>query len=268
MTPPIRTLIVDDELLARQRLRALLGGEPGVAVIGECADGAEAIAAVGREKPDLMLLDIQMSGCSGLEVIKSLPRAGRPAIVVATAHERFALEAFAREVVDYLLKPFDRERLRTALRRVGEHLRTRRAAEFGRRLERLCAGAAAPDRLGARLVVRCDHRLVFLRTDEIVWVEAVGEEVVVHRSEGRLAVREPLAAIAERLGHRRFVRVNPTAIVHVDQVRELEPTFNHDYIAVLRDGTRLPVCRDGWSRLGKLGTAGPFGPPSAERGFG
>lgn len=249
----IRTLIVDDEPLARERLQALLRDEGGVEVVGECGSGTDAIAAIRRDKPDLVFLDMQMPGCDGLQVLGELPEAGRPAIVFATAHERFAVDAFNVEAVDYLLKPFDRERLQTALRRAREHLQARHAGLLGQRLESLLADASAPVRKSERLTVKCDGRLVFLRPEEILWVEAADNYVVIHRAEGRLMVRETMAAIEERLGTEQFVRISRSAIVHLDQIKELQPTLHRDYVVLLRDGTRLPLSRSLRGRLGKFG---------------
>ncbi|MES1167594.1 MAG: response regulator, partial [Oleiharenicola lentus] len=152
----ISTLIVDDEPLARERLRGLLKAEPGISVIGECENGADALLVIRHAQPDLVFLDMQMPGCDGLQFIARLPAGRRPAIIFATAHERFALDAFDAAAVDYLLKPFDRERLRVALDRAREHLRRRAAAEPGARPE-----PAGPSPRNSRLAVKTDGRIVF-----------------------------------------------------------------------------------------------------------
>jgi two-component system LytT family response regulator len=253
MTPvtKLRVLIVDDEPLARERLRGLLQGEPGVEIAGECGSGTEAIAKIRNTALDLVFLDMQMPGCNGLEVLAGLPADGRPAIIFATAHEKFALDAFDVQAIDYLLKPFDRERFQTALRRAEEFLRARRAGALGQKLESLIEGAAAPARKSERLTVKADGRLVFLKTDEIVWAEAADNYVVLHLTTGRLMVRETMAAIEARLGPASFRRVNRSALVHLDQIKELQPAFNGDYVVLLRDGTKLPLSR---SLRGQLGT--------------
>ncbi|HYC70281.1 MAG TPA: LytTR family DNA-binding domain-containing protein [Opitutaceae bacterium] len=229
----LRALIVDDEPLARERLRGFLSGEPDVAVVGECGDGPAAAAAIRRETPDVVFLDLQMPGCGGLEVVAQLPAARRPAVVFATAHERFAVDAFDLEAVDYLLKPFDRERLRQALRRVRAHLGRRAGVD-----EAGGDGAA-----GDRVAVKADGRIVFLAPAEVLRVEAADNYVILHLAGGRLMVRETMAAIESRLGPRLFARINRSALVQLAQIREIQPAQHGDYSVVLRDGTRLPLSR-------------------------
>jgi two-component system LytT family response regulator len=248
----LRTLIVDDEPLARERLRSLLGSEPTVEIVGECGSGTEAIATIKGTALDLVFLDMQMPGCDGLQVLAEIPAANRPAIIFATAHERFALDAFEVQAVDYLLKPFDRERFQTALRRAQEYLRVRRAGDLGEKLETLLDAAAPAERKNERLTVKTDGRLVFLRTDEVVWAEAADNYVVLHLTTGRLMVRETMAALEIRLGPMSFTRINRSALVHRDQIKELQPGAHGDYVVLLRDGTKLPLSRSLRSQLGKF----------------
>ncbi len=251
--PRIRTLIVDDEPLARERLRGMLQSEVSVEIVGECRSGTEAIATIKRTPLDLVFLDMQMPGCDGLQVLAELPLENRPAIVFATAHERFALDAFEVQAVDYLLKPFDRERFQTALRRVQEFLQRRSAGVLS---AEPTAGGVDPPR-GAvkneRLTVKADGRLVFLRSEEIVWVEAADNYVVLHLATGRLMLRETMAAIEARLGTINFSRINRSALVHRDQIKELQPGVHGDYVVLLRDGTKLPLSRSLRGRLDQLG---------------
>jgi len=230
---PIRTLIVDDEPLARERLRGFLKAEPGAEVIGECGSGPEAIAAIRRDPPDLVFLDMQMPGCDGLQVLAGLPEGRRPAIVFATAYERFAVDAFDVAAVDYLLKPFDRERFQQAMRRVQDFLVRSREP----------AAPAAPAPAADRITVKADGRLVFLKPEEIVRVEAADNYVMLHLVSGRLMLRETMAAIETRLGTASFARVNRSAIVHLDQIKEIQPAQHGDYTVLLRDGTQLPLSR-------------------------
>lgn len=238
----LRTLIVDDEPLARDRLRSFLAGEPDLELVGEYGDGPAAIAAIRRDRPDLVFLDLQMPGCDGLKVVAELPAAHRPAVVFATAHEQYAVDAFDLEAVDYLLKPFDRERLRQALRRVRNALR-RRAG-----LHDVAAEGGAAD----RVAVKADGRIVFLLPQEVVRVEAADNYVILHLASGRLMVRETMAAIEARLGPKLFARVNRSAIVQVAQIREIQPAQHGDYSVVLRDGTRLPLSRSLRGQLDKF----------------
>ncbi|MFZ5495037.1 MAG: LytR/AlgR family response regulator transcription factor [Verrucomicrobiota bacterium] len=242
----IRTLLVDDEPLARERLRGFLRDEPAFEVIGECGSGTDAIAAIRRDPPDLVFLDMQMPGCDGLQVLAELPADRRPAVIFATAHERFALDAFDVAAVDYLLKPFDRERCQQALRRAQEHIHRRRAA----------VPAPAPGGRIDRITVKADGRLVFLQPEEIVRVEAADNYVMLHLTAGRLMLRETMTAIEARLGTLNFVRINRSAIVNLDQVREIQPAQHGDYQVVLRDGTVLPLSRSLRGRLDRF-TGGP-----------
>jgi two-component system LytT family response regulator len=248
----LRALIVDDEPLARERLRALLRDEPSVEITGECGSGTEAIATIQRTPLDLVFLDMQMPGCDGLQVLAGLPVENRPAVIFVTAHERFALDAFEVQAIDYLLKPFDRERFQTALRRAEEFLRARRAGQLGEKLENLLAGASPPGKKSERLTVKADGRLVFLKSDEIVWVEAADNYVVMHLVSGRLMLRETMAAIEARLGTVSFARVNRSALVHLDQIKELQPTLHGDYTVLLRNGTKLPLSRNLRGQLDKF----------------
>lgn len=249
----LRALLVDDEPLARERLRSLLGSDPTVEIVAECGNGTDAIAKIRSTPLDVVFLDMQMPGCDGLHVLKELPDDNRPAIVFATAHERFALDAFEVQAVDYLLKPFDRERLQTALRRVHEFLRARRIGTIEQKLETLLADAGTgPKKSNERFAVKADGRLVFLKPDEIAWVEAADNYVVLHLHSGQLMVRETMSAIEARLGAGSFARINRSAIVHLDQIKELQPTFHGDYVVILRDGTKIPLSRNLRGQLDKL----------------
>jgi two-component system LytT family response regulator len=233
MVASTSALIVDDEPLARERLRSLLQGDPSVEIVGECADGLAALAAIRTTQPDLVFLDIQLSGCDGLEVAAQLPPGQTPLVIFVTAHERYALEAFNVRAVDYLLKPFDRERLLQAVHRAKEQLDRLRAASPRP------AGAATD----GRIAFRVDGRVVFLKTADIHWIEAADNYVVLHLPSGRLMLRDTLTAVEARLDPAAFVRVNRSAVVQLDQVKELQPALHGDYTIILRDGTRVPLSR-------------------------
>ena len=252
----LRVLIVDDEPLARERLRGLLRAETSVEVVGECGSGTEAIAAITRIPPDLVFLDMQMPGCDGLQVLAEIPAEKRPGIIFVTAHERYALDAFEVQAIDYLLKPFDRERLQAALRRAHEYHWGRRPGTVEPTPENLPAVTPAQQKKPERLTVKADGRLVFLQPDEIVWVEADDNYVVLHLTAGRLMLRETMAAIEARLGPVKFARVNRSALVHLDRIKELQPTFHGEYTVLLSDGTKLPLSRRLRGRLLKIASVG------------
>jgi len=239
----LRILVADDEPLARDRLLALLPKDVAFEIVGQYGSGPEAAAAIRRDKPDIAFLDLQMPGCDGLKVVADLAPAERPAVVFVTAHDQFAVDAFGVRAVDYVLKPFDRGRLEMALERAAEYVAARRSGDLGARLEGLLAQAPAAPR-PERLAVKADGRFVFLRFDEIVWVEAADNYVVIHTADGqRLMPRDTLTALEERLGGQHFTRVNRSALVRIDQVKELQPNLQGDYTIVLRNGTRIPLSR-------------------------
>ncbi len=247
----LKILIVDDEPLARARVRSFACDTPGVEVAGECGDGIEALEMIRSGHPDIAFVDVQMPGCTGLELMGELPPEQRPAIILVTAHEKFAVEAFAARAVDYLLKPFDRKRFNQALKRAMDHVRQRRAEDVGTRIEGMLA-LSPPARQG-RLVVRADGRILFLRPEEIIWVEAANNYCNLHLAGAkRVLVRETLSSIEARLASPGFVRINRSALVHVDQVQELQTEKYGDYAVVLRGGVRLPLSRSLRGRLGKL----------------
>jgi len=250
----LRILVADDEPLARTRLIALLPKDVSLEIVAECASGTEAVDAIRREKPDIAFLDMQMPGCDGLQVVAGLTPEERPAIVFVTAHDKFAVDAFGIRAVDYVLKPFDRERLETALERAAEYVGARRAESLGARIEGLLASASAarPPR-PERLAVKADGRYVFLKFDEIVWVEAADNYVVIHTAAGeRLMPRDTLTSIEERLGPQQFTRANRSALVRIDQVKELQPSAQGDYTILLRDGTRVSLSRNLRGRFEKF----------------
>jgi two-component system, LytTR family, response regulator len=246
----LRVLIIDDEPLARDRLRALVRADAALQLVAEYGNGPEAIAGIVQHSPDLIFIDIEMPGCNGLQVVQALPAQFRPAVLFVTAHDKFAVDAFNVQAVDYLLKPFDRERFRTAVARATTFIANRRSAESNANEEAQAAPAAATpapptdqNRKGERLAVKVDTRVVFVRPEDIRWIEAADNYVILHLEDRRLMVRETLSSIEERLGQPEFARVNRSALVRVDQVQELHPTFHGDYVVILRDGTKLPLSR-------------------------
>lgn len=240
---PLRALIVDDEPLARERLRAMLRAEPAVQLAGECASGPKAIEWITRDRPDLVFLDVEMPGCDGLQVVAALDGVTRPAIIFVTAHASFAVQAFGVDAVDYLLKPFDLDRMRESVRRAVEYLRTRRAGG-ALHLEDIFPAPPAGRARPGRITVRTDGRVVFLSPEEIVWIEAADNYAILHLPTGeRVMMRETLLALESRLEAAGFVRINRSALVNLHRVREFQRTVHGDYVVVLHDGPRLPLSR-------------------------
>lgn len=243
---PLRVLIVDDEPLARRRLKALLKDESAIEIAGECEDGASAVAAAKRLSPDVMFLDVQMPGMDGFDVIETLGPARCPAIVFVTAYDEYALKAFDVHAIDYLLKPFDRKRLRQALTRA--RALTLNERDVGRRLIAVMADIRA-GRPQERIVVKSRGRVYFVRVEEISWIEASGHYLTLHTGRDEHLIRGTITDIESRLDRERFVRVHRSTIVNVDRIKELLPSFHGEYIVVLRDGTRVSSSRGYSERL-------------------
>jgi len=238
----LRALIVDDEPLARARVRAFMGDNPSVEIAGEYGNGIDALVAIRAERPDIVFLDVQMPGCDGFQMLSELPPDQRPAIVIVTAHDHFALDGFAVQAIDYLLKPFDRERFHLALDRAVKHVHTRRAGDLGAKIEGILASSSESQ--PGRLAVKTDGRLVFMKPNDIIWIEAANNYANIHIVGGkRLLVRETLSSLEKRLASSTFTRVNRSALVHLDQVQELRPVEYGDFSVMLRNGTRLPLSR-------------------------
>ncbi|HEU4643606.1 MAG TPA: LytTR family DNA-binding domain-containing protein [Gemmatimonadaceae bacterium] len=252
----LRVLLVDDEPLVRRGLRAFLAEEPDVTVVGEARDGNEAVDRIRSLRPDIVFLDVQMPERDGFGVLAALAPEERPAIVFVTAFDAYAVRAFDVHAVDYLVKPFDEERFRTALARVRERHARRsdgesgdaaaapalRAADLDALLRALRAAPAGGPYL-ERLLVKERDRTVVLPVDEVDWFEAADNYVRLHTRAGTPLVRETIKTLDAALDPRRFARVHRSAIVRLAQVRALEPLFHGDMAVVLRDGTRLTLGR-------------------------
>jgi two-component system, LytTR family, response regulator len=263
----MRALIVDDEAIARRRLRRLCEREGDVEVIGECAAGREAVAAVAEHAPDVLFLDVQMPGLDGFGVLAALgevaPPERTPAVVFVTAYDEHAVRAFDVHAADYLLKPVDPERFRVAVARVRGRLGE---ADAARRHAQLVAilGAGAGDtaalppapaglpvasgtpRYRERLLAKVDGRMYFVRAADIDWVEAEGNYVRLHVGREAHLIRETMADLERDLDPATFARIHRSTIVNLDRVREMQPWFSGEYVVILHDGTRLKLSR--WYR--------------------
>ncbi len=239
----IRTLVVDDEPIARERILSLLQHEADVEVIGQCADGLQAVSAIQQQSPDLVFLDVQMPGCDGFGVIQNIGADRMPTVVFVTAYDEYALRAFEVHALDYLLKPFGKDRFQETLKHARESLERRRAGDLGRRLLALVHDLKPEQQRLDRLVVKSGGRVFFLRTDEIDWIEAAGNYVRLHLGEESHLFRETMNGMETRLDTRRFVRIHRSRIVNSERIKELQPWFNGEYVVILRNGTRLTLSR-------------------------
>lgn len=236
---PLRALIVDDEDLARQRIRHLLQKEPDVEVVGECAHGVEAVRAIENLAPDLVFLDIQMPELDGFGVVEAVGADRMPATLFVTAFDQHALRAFEVHALDYLLKPFDPERFSAALDRA----------------RRWCATGGRPDLAGLleglrqerpwldRILVRQGDRHVLLRCSHIQWIEAEDNYVRLHVEGTSFLLRQTMAGILQRLDPAQFRRIHRSAIVNLDFIRELQPWTSGDHLVLMKDGTKLTLSR-------------------------
>ena len=276
----VRVAIVDDEPLARDCMRLALGGDPDVTIVAECGDGATAVDAIRERAPDIVFLDVQMPGLDGFSVLERLDVATMPVVVFVTAYDAHAIRAFEVNALDYVLKPFSDERLLAAVDRARSAINERRHGELGRRLAAFVRdwqggpAAAAPlppaaepsgdvatrpvleesQPVGtvsrgdtpsyiARFAVRANGRVRFVQSLDVDWIEADGNYMVLHVGDTTHRVRASLAALTEGLDPKQFVRIHRSVIVNIERIREVQPWFGGDYIAILRNGTKLKVSR-------------------------
>ena len=237
----LRLLIVDDEPLIRLGIRQAVDGAAGVEVAGECASGDEAIALIESAAPDLVLLDVQMPGCSGLDVVRRIGPDRMPPVIFVTAFDEYAVEAFEVNAVDYLLKPFDAERLLHAIDRARTRLAARTDETIGERLQALLDARErrAPD----RLVVRSGERFEFVPLDAIDWIEAADNYVQLHCGARQHLLGETLTNLERRLDARRFVRVHRSRMVNTSRIVAVHVLMGGTYELELRGGLRLTTGR-------------------------
>jgi two-component system LytT family response regulator len=248
----IRTVIVEDEPLARERLKVLLENDPEIEVVAECGDGRSAVDAIKEHKPDLVFLDIQLPERNGFEVLKDLGAGNLPSIVFVTAYDRFAVKAFEVHAIDYLLKPFDIDRFQEALRRAKEQVGRRETKEPGETIRELLDNLRPEPAGPKRISIKSSGKLIFIRTDEIDCVEAADNYVKV-RSGGEVhVVRDTLGAFEGRLPADDFVRISRSCIINVDRIKEIQPLEYGEYEVVLRDGSRVRLTRGYRENLQRL----------------
>lgn len=242
---PWRTVVVDDEPLARQTMRLLLAREDDFAIVAECSHGADAIEAIRRERPDVLFLDVQMPEVDGFEVLRRLEPGAVPVVIFVTAFDRYALQAFEQHALDYLLKPFSDERFAIVLGRTRVRLRERTFASMADRLSDLLSATAANAAAATsrQLVVRDAGRTIVIPHDDIVWIEAEDYCARIHLRGRTLLVRDSLRALGDSLDGRGFVRVHRSAIANVACIREIEPLASGDQRLTLNDGTVLKISR-------------------------
>ena len=243
-TMNLRVLIADDERLARERLRRLLEAEAGVEIVGECDNGVETLEAVRRRSPDLLFLDIRMPALDGFGVTESLGPNRRPAVVFVSACNRFAVQAFEADAADYLLKPFDRERLVRALQRGRRLVQRWREDQTLQRVSGAIDALAGTPRGVPRFVVKCGNRLVVVRSEEIEWIGSDDNYAELHVGSSVYLLRQTLIGLSQRLSPGQFWRISRSVMVNADQIKEIRPKSHGDYVVVLKNGCRLPGSRN------------------------
>ncbi len=240
-----KTLIVDDEPLARERIRTLAARDPEIQIVGECAGGRAAIAAVEKYAPELMFLDVQMPEVDGFAVLEAIGPEKAPEVIFVTAHDQYALKAFEIHALDYLLKPFDRARFESALARAKRQL----AAGASSRVADLIRSTRP-----RRFVLKSAGRITFLKVEEIDWIEAEGNYVRLHCGAQSHLMRETMSGMEARLDPDQFLRIHRSQIVNIDAIKELKPLFRGEYTVSLHSGRELTLTRSYRDRLEQLVT--------------
>ncbi|HWA86854.1 MAG TPA: LytTR family DNA-binding domain-containing protein [Opitutus sp.] len=254
----IRTIVVDDEPVARRGVRLLLDRDPEIEVAGEAGSGAEAVELIARVRPELAFLDVQMPGCDGFEVLGGVEAAATPVVVFVTAYDEHALRAFEVNAVDYLLKPFDDARFASALARAKQAVRRRPVEMVDARLRQLLTylkntpAVAGTTENAERILVKSSGEIFFLKADEIDWIEAEGDYMKFHVAGKTHLMRETMARLEARLDPKKFVRIHRSTIVNIDRMRKLSPSFAGEYAVVLQDGTKLKLSRGYHERIAAL----------------
>ena len=250
--PVIRVLIVDDEPLARERIRDMLEDDPGVEVIGECANGSEAITVIKSTAPDLVFLDVEMPETNGFAVLEALEPERMPCVIFVTAYDQYAVKAFEVFALDYLLKPFDRARFEQSLRRAKEQIRAQKDGSLAQRIMAALKEIHNRPQYLERLVIKTSGHIFFLKTEEIEWLEAEGNYVRLHVGKESYLLRDTISALENQLDPKKFLRIHRSAIVNIDRIQELQPWFHGEYRIILQDGVQLTLSRSYRDKLQEL----------------
>jgi two-component system, LytTR family, response regulator len=260
----IRALIVEDEPLARDLVRAMLADEKDIEIVGECETGVDAVREILELVPDLVFLDVQIPDLDGFGVLDEVRNAvGRlPTVIFVTAYDCYALRAFEVHAVDYLLKPYDAQRFGEALQRARQHLERRELDGLNQKLQALLGEMRdAHKTFLERFVVQTSGRVFFVPVEEVEWIEAQANYLQLHTGKTTYLVRGTMQTVEGKLDPRRFVRIHRSAIVNIRKIRELQPWFHGEYKVLLHDGTSLTLSRSFRDRLPVL-----MGEPLHERG--
>jgi len=244
----LRVVVADDERLARQKMRTLLESEPNITLVAECQDGRQTVSAINCFHPDLLLLDIQMPDLDGFQVLGEISPREMPAVIFTSAYDQYAIRAFEAHALDYLLKPFDKDRLHTAIQRARIELAKSENRDMTHKLLELLshirsgANTATTDSQD-RLVIKAKGRVIFLDLEEVDWVEAAANYVRLNVGKESYLLRETISRTSERLDPNQFIRIHRSTIVNVRKIKELIPVNSGEYIVVLKNGKELSCSR-------------------------
>lgn len=239
----IQAVIADDEPLAREGIRVLLEEDPDIEVIGECGTGRGTVAAALNLAPQLLFLDIHMPELNGLAALDALPPDSMPAVILVTAHDEYALQAFDAQALDYLLKPIDRDRFRKAVQRAKNHINQKLENQFSKKILECLEEIKSPPKYIDRVVIKNGSDVFFLKVEEIKWIESEGNYVRLHYCKDSYLLRETLSNLETQLNPAKFIRIHRSTIVNSDYIRKLESLFHGDCNVILMDGTQLMLSR-------------------------
>ena len=246
----IKVLVVDDEFLGRERIRSLLSEHADIKIVGECVNGREAVEAIQNLKPDLVFLDVQMPKIDGFEVVEIIGTENMPAVIFVTAYDEYAIRAFEINAVDYLLKPFDKERFEKAVERAKREIKTQESpTEIRENLRELLKEVKTEPQFLKRIPVKSANGTTFVPTEEIDWISASGHYLELHIGNETHLIREKLSVIETKLDPRIFMRIHRSTIVNVDRIESLHPIFNGDQLVILKNGRELNLRRNYYDEL-------------------
>jgi two-component system, LytTR family, response regulator len=248
----LKALIVDDEPIACRRIQRMLADDPEIQVVATSTNGEQALQAIQQFAPDLLFLDIQMPGMNGFALLEHIAPEKIPHVIFVTAYDQYALRAFEVHALDYLLKPFDRERFAAAVSRAKIHIEKDRSTQINRGILSLLKEFNTKAEYVKRLVIKTNGRIFFLKTDEIDWIEAEGKYVYLHVGKDAHLMRQSISGLETELDPDKFIRIHRSAIVNVERIQELQPWFHGEYRVLLRNGTQLMLSRSHREKLQSL----------------
>lgn len=239
----VRALVVDDEVLGRKKICRMLKEDPDVQLLGDASGGTEALSKIQHLQPNLLFLDVNMPDMDGFRLLEEIDGPEPPFVIFVTAYDHFALRAFQVHALDYLLKPFDRERFSDALQRAKATIRKQQSDEFSKQMFMLLQNGALTKHSADRILVKSGGSISFLRPDEIDWIEAQGAYVCLYAHGKKHLVREKISEFEAQLAPKNFVRIHRSTIVNIDRIKEMHPMFYGEYSVILQDGTKLLLSR-------------------------